>query len=435
LNTDSSVKTDASIILRLPEFRLMIGSSALGTLAGAMLAVVIGYAVFERTKSPLSLGILGLVEAIPALSFALLGGHVADRFDRRKILLIARVIAVGCALALAGLAANSVGLSLIAVYAVVFVAGVARGFADPALGALEALVVPREHLALASTYLSGAWQACAIIGPALGGVLYGLIGASNAFLIAAVFYALCVASAWGISPKPALSLEPHEQEEGVLESIRGGLRYVFSQQVLWASMALDLFAVLFGGAIALLPAFANDLLKVGPQGLGLLAAAPSAGALTATLVTARFSPVQNAGRWLLVSVAGFGVTMIVFGLSRNFALSLVMLALSGVFDGVSMVVRRLILRLLSPETMRGRIASVSSIFIGASNEIGAFESGIAASLVGVRRAVWVGGVVTLAVVAFVAGRAPKLRGLNLETHARPDVDALLELEVVANARA
>ena len=182
----------------------------------------------------------------------------------------------------------------------------------------------------------------------------------------------------------------------------------------------------------MLPAFANDLLKVGPQGLGLLAAAPSVGALTATIVTARFVPLKHAGRWLLACVAGFGVTMIVFGLSRNFALSLAMLALSGVFDGVSMVVRRLILRLLSPENMRGRIASVSSIFIGASNEIGAFESGIAASLVGVRRAVWVGGVVTLAVVAWVTSRAPELRALNLETHARPDAKLQpVEAEVVA----
>ncbi|MBF6594102.1 MAG: MFS transporter [Thermaceae bacterium] len=396
----------------------MLASSAAGTLAGAMLAVVIGYQVYERTHSPLSLGILGLVEAIPALSFALLGGHVADRFDRRGILLTTRVVALGCALSLAVLSSGS-SLGLIAVYAVVFAAGMARGFADPASGALEAQVVPREHLARASTYLSSAWQACAIVGPALGGVLYGALGATNAFLIAAAFYGVAVLCVWCIAPKPVSPL-PDAQEESVLESIRAGYRYVFSQQVLWGSMALDLFAVLFGGAIALLPAFANDLLKVGPQGLGLLAAAPSAGALTATLVTAKYSPLRYAGRWLLVSVAGFGVTMIVFGFSRNFALSLGMLALSGVFDGVSMVVRRLILRLLSPNHMRGRIAAVSSIFIGASNEIGAFESGIAASLLGVRRAVWLGGVVTLGVVAFVVSAAPVLRHLDLETHPRPD---------------
>lgn len=426
MNTDSSLRPDPSVILRLPEFRLMLVSGASGTLAGAMLAVVIGYQVYERTKNPLSLGILGLVEAIPALSFALLGGHAADRFDRRGILLLARSVAVASALALAALSASTVGLSLIAVYAVVFAAGIARGFADPASGALEALVVPREHLALASTYISGAWQACAVVGPALGGVLYAALGATETFLIVAGIYALTVACIWGIAPKPAPGLLPHEREESVLESIRGGFRYVFSQQVLWGSMALDLFAVLFGGAIALLPAFANDLLKVGPQGLGVLAAAPSIGALSATLVTARFVPLKHAGRWLLACVAGFGMTMIVFGLSRSFVLSLAMLALSGVFDGVSMVVRRLILRLLSPENMRGRIASVSSIFIGASNEIGAFESGIAASLIGVRRAVWVGGAVTLAVVAWVTAGAPQLRHLNLETHARPDSDTPLE---------
>ena len=415
--SESAPQNGASFILGLPEFRLMLLSSAAGTLAGAMLAVVIGYQVYERTHNPLSLGILGLVEAIPALSFALLGGHVADRFDRRGILLTTRIVALGCALSLAALSQGAV-LGLIAVYAVVFAVGIARGFADPASGALEAQVVPREHLARASTYLSSAWQACAIVGPALGGVLYGALGATNAFLIGAAFYSVSVLCVWGIHPKPVPPV-PDAQEESVWDSIRAGYRYVFSQQVLWGSMALDLFAVLFGGAIALLPAFANDLLRVGPQGLGLMAAA-----LTATLVTAKYPPLRHAGRWLLGSVAGFGVTMIIFGLSRNFALSLAMLALSGVFDGVSMVVRRLILRLLSPHHMRGRIAAVSSIFIGASNEIGAFESGIAASLLGVRRAVWVGGLVTLGVVAFVTNAAPVLRRLNLETHPRPDAEAI-----------
>jgi MFS family permease len=392
----------------------MLGSSAAGTLAAAMLAVVIGYQVYARSRDPLALGMLGLVEAIPALSFALLGGHVADRFDRRGIVLLTRLVAVGCALALAWLASSNT--SLIGVYAVVFVAGVARGFADPAQGALEALVVPREHLARASTYLSGAWQACAVVGPALGGVLYGVIGAPRTLLVAAGCYAISVVCTAFIKPKPVLEVAS-QASESVLESIRAGYRFVFARPVLWGSMALDLFAVLFGGAIALLPAFANDLLRVGPQGLGLLAAAPSVGALTATLFTARFTPVQHAGRWLLASVAGFGVTMVVFGFSRNFFLSLAMLALSGVFDGVSMVVRRLILRLLSPNAMRGRIAAVSSIFIGASNEIGAFESGIAASAVGVRRAVWAGGIVTLGVVGLVAGAVPALRGLNLEVAA------------------
>jgi MFS family permease len=419
--TEAHLERDPSNPLPLPEFRAMLGVSAFGALAGAMLAVVIGYQVFERSRDPLSLGILGLVEAIPALSFALLGGHVADRFDRRNIVVFTRIIAALCALALSWLASSDAGLA--GIYAVVFAAGIARGFADPATGALEALVVPRAALARGSTYLSGVAQACAVAGPALGGTLYALIGARGAFLVASALYGLCAMCAFTIAPKPVLETV-NMQRESVLESIRAGYRYVFSRQVLWASMALDLFAVLFGGAIALLPAFANDLLRVGPQGLGVLAAAPSAGALLATLVTARFVPVAHAGRWLLSSVAAFGVTMIVFGLSEYFWLSVAMLFLSGVFDGISMVVRRLILRLLSPDHMRGRIAAVSSIFIGASNEIGAFESGVAASLFGVRRAVWAGGIVTLAVVAFVAGRAPELRDLNLETHPKPD-----ELEV------
>ncbi|GEM87152.1 MFS transporter [Meiothermus granaticius] len=414
-------------MLSNPEFRLMLLSSAASTLAGAMLAVVIGYRVYERTHNPLSLGILGLVEAIPALSFALLGGHLADRFDRRGILLATRGIALLGALGLAGLS-SSTGLALVAVYVVVFVTGLARGFADPASGALEAMVVPRVQLARASTYFSSAGQACAILGPALGGLLYGTLGARGAFGIAAVFYAIATVSVGMIRPKaPPL---PQAQGESVWQSIRAGYRYVFGQQVLWASMALDLFAVLFGGAIALLPAFANDLLKVGPQGLGLMAAAPSVGALVAMLIAARYPPLRHAGRWLLASVAGFGVSIIVFGFSQSFILSLAMLALSGGFDGVSMVVRRLILRLRSPDAMRGRIAAVSSIFIGASNEIGAFESGMAASLLGVRRAVWAGGLVTLGVVALVANAAPILRGLNLLESHWPEADRRAELEAL-----
>jgi MFS family permease len=411
---DDSIHTlrpDPYASLKLPELRYLIASRAFATFAGRSLAVVIGYQIYQLTKDPLALGFLGLVEVIPALALALLGGHVADRNDRRAIILITDAVSILCALLFAFLSRPE-GTSLWGLYGVVFIAGIARGFADPAFSAFEAQVIPRHLMVNASSWLSSVGQACAIIGPALGGFAYAAFGARGTYLLIALFFSLAWLSVFLTSRKP---VPPAPEGEPILRSISLGVKYVFQNQVLVGSMALDLFAVLFGGTIALLPVFASDILKVGPQGLGFLLAAPSVGALLVMLWSTRHPPNKRAGNILLWAVAGFGLSIIVFAFSKNFFLSLVALAFTGVFDGISMVIRGAILRLRSPEHMRGRIASVSWMFIGSSNEIGALESGVAAKLLGTIPAVWIGGVVTLLVVAATALLAPELRKLDLGT--------------------
>ena len=403
-------------VLRLPEFRYLICANGLGSLGGRALVVVIGYQVYSLTKSPLALGWLGFFEALPAISLALFGGHVADRSDRRRIVLFTQTVSVLCVLGFALLSTQTHAAVLYGLYLIIFVAGIARGFSDPASSAFEAQVIPREVYVYAAGWSSSVSLGCSIAGPVLGGVAYGLVGVRNTYLLLAALYALSLFFTSRIAPKPVPTPEPGES---IWQSIAVGVRYVVHTQVIISSMALDLFAVLFGGVMALLPIFASDILKVGATGLGFMIAAPSVGALLAALWSTHRPPIRHAGSNLILSVACFGVSIIAFALSRNFLFSLGALFFTGVFDGISMVIRRSIMRLMSPENMRGRIASVSSIFIGASNEIGAFESGIAASLLGTVRSVWIGGIVTLLVVAITAAAAPKLRRLNLETHQSP----------------
>jgi MFS family permease len=415
----TEARAASKAVLRLPEFRYLLCANGLSTLGGRALAVVIGYQIYRLTKSPLALGWLGFFEALPAISLALFGGHVADRTDRRRIVLVTQSISVLCVLCFAGLSTQRHASALYGLYLITFLAGIARGFADPASTAFEAQVIPREVYVYASSWSSSVWQGCAIAGPALGGIAYDLLGVRNTYLCIAGLYALSLLCVSRIERKP---VPVPEASESIWHSIAVGVRYVLHNQVIVGSMALDLFAVLFGGTIAMLPIFASDILKVGAKGLGFLNAAPSIGALLVALWSTHHPPIRHAGRNFMFSVAGFGVAIIAFALSRNFLFSLFALFMTGVFDGVSVVVRRSVLRMFSPENMRGRIASVSWIFIGASNEIGAFESGIAASLLGTVRSVWMGGIVTLLVVAITAVAAPKLRKLNLETQEAPSVD-------------
>lgn len=396
--------------LRLPEFRYLLASIAVSTIASRALALVIGYQIYELTGDALAIAWLGLVEVIPAVSLALYGGHVADRHDRRRIVLVTTAASVGCALLFVLLSSQAKTLGVVPLYAVIFLAGIARGFADPAAGAFEAQVVPRALYVNASAWLSSVWQACAIVGPGIGGLVYYAVGATNTYAAIAVLFAVSWFCIWLIGRKP---MPVPVEGESMFASIAVGLRYVFGHQVLVSSMALDLFAVLFGGAMALLPIFAQDILKVGVRGAGLLSAAPSAGALLVMLWSTYRPPIRRAGWNLILAVAGFGLSMIVFALSTNFWISLLALAFSGAFDGVSVVIRRSILRILSPDHMRGRISAVGAIFISSSNELGAFESGVTAKLLGTVRSVWMGGLLTLAVVALAAASAPKLRQLDL----------------------
>jgi MFS family permease len=404
-------------LLVVREFRALLGARVTNSLAMSALVTVVAFQTYDITRDPLALGWLGLVEAIPALSLVLFGGHVADRRDRRTIVVITSAIMTASALGLAALAATD-SPHLLGILAVIFVTGVASGFERPAQTALEAQVVPREEAARGISFLSSVSLGGSIAGPALGGIAIALLGVAATYAGIAALLAgstLCLAL---IERKPIPDQVP---DEPVLQSLLGGIRYVARTPILAGSMALDLFAVFFGGAIALLPIFASDILFVGPIGLGLLRTAPSVGALLAMVAATHRPPGRNAGRTLLVAVAGFGASMVVFGWSTTFALSLVTLFLAGVTDGISMVIRSTILRVMSPDRIRGRVASVNWVFIGASNELGAFESGVAARLFGTAPSVLGGGLLTLGVVAAVAGLVPALRHLDLDT-ARPTDD-------------
>lgn len=369
---------------------------------------VIGYQLYKLTDDPLSLGWLGLVEAIPSLSLALLGGHLADRFERKRIVVLMTAIVALCLATITTIAANRQDANLLAIYGIVFCIGLATGFLRPASSALEQQVIPLEHIGEGNSLLSSIWLAGGITGAPLAGFSIDWLGipVTYGWITALLFISTLFLSRIGNKPAP-----PPVEGESLRESLQKGVRYVANSQPLVGSMMLDLFAVLFGGAMAMLPIFAEDILHVGASGLGFLRTAPSLGSLFVMLITSRISIVKNAGRNLLIGVGAFGVSMIVFGLSTNFWLSLVALFFSGVFDGVSMVIRRVITQRLSPEAMRGRIAAVSWVFIGASNEVGAFESGVAAKLFGVTLSVIGSGFVTLIVVTAVALKLPQLRRL------------------------
>ncbi|MBF0521732.1 MAG: MFS transporter [Candidatus Omnitrophica bacterium] len=398
--------------LKERDIRLFISSVGFFTLASRALAVVIAFQIYQITKSALSLGWLGLFEAIPAITLAPFGGYVADHFNRRKVLLITRGASVICVGVLAGVSLKTHGHTLFWLYAMIFLAGVARGFADPAGTAFEAQVVPKHLTVNASSWIGTVWISCAVIGPAAIGFIFDAVGAAKCYLILAGSFLISWVCTAFIAPKAQTILK---DKPNIFGSIREGWQALFNIQPLVAAMALDLFAVFFGGAIILLPVYASDILHVGAKGLGLLNAAPSLGALLMTLRSTKHPPIARAGRNLFWMITGFGISMIVFAFSKNFILSLVALFFSGVFDGVSMVIRRSMVRLLSPDHLRGRIAAAGSIFICASNELGAFESGMVAAWIGTVPCVAAGGLVTLIVVALTARLAPQLRALRFDT--------------------
>lgn len=397
-------------VLALPEFRALLGARFTNALGMSALATVVAFQTYDVTRQPLALGLLGLVEAIPALGLMLIGGHLADRRDRRGIILVTSLALVVGAFVLALVSLNPALVGLPLILAVVFVIGVAAGFERPAFSAFEAQVIPLEHASTGASYQGSVWTSAGIVGPALGGIAVAIIGIPATYLAITVVLAVSTVCISLIARKP---IPVPQVGERFIDSLAGGVRYVRHNQPLLGSMALDLFAVFFGGAIALLPIFASDILKVGPIGLGILRTAPSGGALIAMLISTRFRPGRHAGPIFLTCVAFFGMSMLVFGLSTNFWLSMAALFVSGLADGISVVIRSVILRVESPEGLRGRIASVNFVFIGASNELGAFESGLAASVFGVVPSIVGGGLITLGVVAAVAVFLPGLRTLDL----------------------
>ena len=396
--------------LRIADFRRLIVSHAALTIATQLQAVVVGWQVYAITKDPLSLGLVGLAEALPFIAVALYAGHVADRTGRRGIALVGTVGMAGCAIALLLFTiSGSIAHNVLPIYAVIFVSGIARSFIRPATTALSAEIVPREIYPNAVAWRTSVWQFAAVVGPAVGGLLYGFSGPTLAYEIDVALLAISLIGLWLITHRSRPSTASDDISVG--ESLQIGIRFVWSNPVILAAMSLDLFSVLFGGATALLPIFAQ-LLGSGPQGLGLLRAAPAIGSVVIGVLLAHRPPMKRAGVTLFSAVAAFGVCMIAFALSRNFWLSMALLTLSGAADNISVIIRSTMLQTMTPEGMLGRVASVNQIFIGSSNEIGAFESGVAARLLGTVPSVIFGGVMTLLVVAITSWKATALRRME-----------------------
>lgn len=406
---------DAYAALRIPDYRRFLAMRMMTTLAIQIMSVSVGYFVYDLTGDPLMLGIIGLTEALPAITISLWAGHLADKYNRRNILIGCILTLMLCSLALLSLAlmrhSLPKGVLLSGIYAVIFCTGIARGFFSPANFALLPQLVGKKLLPNAITWNSSTWEVASITGLGLGGLLYGFAGVSATFSVMTGLCLLALAAALQIASRP---VPPADHTEPALARIRDGLRFVFSSQLILSAIALDLFAVLFGGAVALLPVFAKDILKVGPEGLGILRAAMSLGAITMAFLLAHRPLGKNAGKLMLACVAGFGVSIIGFGLSKIFWLSFFFLFLAGVFDEVSVFIRSSLMQHLTPEHMKGRVSSVNSIFITSSNEIGAFESGVAAKLVGTVPSVIFGGTMTILIVLFTLWKAPKLRRLDFD---------------------
>lgn len=399
--------------LQIGDFRLFIGTRFCITLAIQIQSVVVGWQMYELTNDPLALGLIGLAEAVPNIVVSLYAGHVADVVQRKKIILACLMALLFCSSSLmfftldAGKAILSVGV--LPIYSVIFVSGIARGFLTPANFSLMPQLVPRNLYDNAITWNSTTWETAAIGGPALGGFLFGFYGITVAYAVDVALVIVSILFALSIAAKP---LPPDSGEQGVFDKIRAGLNFVFRNKIVLSAISLDLFAVLFGGAVALLPIFAKEILMAGPEVLGILRAAPSIGALLVAFYVAHNPIRRNTGRILLWCVAGFGFCMIGFGLSTSLWLSLVLLIASGAFDCVSVIIRLTLLQKLTPENMKGRVSAVNNIFIGSSNEIGMFESGVAARAMGVVPSVVFGGCMTIGVVAFIARVSKSLRRLQ-----------------------
>ena len=408
---------DPYAALRFREFNIFLLVRFAMVFAWSMQFIVIEWQVYSITKDPLSLGIIGLMEVIPAVGMALFAGHIVDQKEKRNLL-------VQCIL---GFSVISFGLFVLSlptilekyettiilygIYGLVFLGGLVRAFLGPTIFSLIALIVPKKIYPNAATWSSSTWQLASVLGPALAGFSISFIGVHWSMCVIFGFSLLALLALLNISRKPILNPKIGEP---VFESLKEGLHFVFKTRSVLGALTLDMIAVLFGGAVALLPIFAQDILQVGSEGFGVLRAAPAVGASITMLGSTRFPLHKNAGKKLLLAVFGFGVCMIVFGLSTYFWLSVIALFLSGAVDGVSMIIRQTILQLKTPDNMRGRVASVNSMFVGSSNELGAFESGVTAKLMGTVTAVVFGGTMTLLTVGLTALVSPGFRKLDLQ---------------------
>jgi MFS family permease len=411
---------DAYEVLKIADYRNYLFSRAAVTLGVNVLGPTVGWQIYEITQDPFALGLIGLAEFLPFLLVTLIGGYIADIFDRRKIMITCISLYTLCAFSLYLIThqypkvLNEYGATPI--YLIIGLTGLVRGFMSPAQTAFAAQLVPPQLYTNAATWNTMTWQLSSIGGPAVGGLLCATShSAWPSYALAAVLAIAGLGFILLVPSKHAPQLVEGKKipREGFLVSVRTGLDFVFKNQIILASLALDMFAVLFGGAVALLPAFAKDVLAVGPEGFGALRAAPAVGAFIMAWILAYRPPLANTGKILLGAVAGFGICTILFAVSRSFWFSLLMLAGTGFFDNISMVIRGTIIQLYTPNEMRGRVSAVNALFIGSSNELGAFESGLAAKFMGLVPSVIFGGSMTLVVVLTTWWKAPKLRDMSL----------------------
>lgn len=407
---------DAYKALAFPEFRAYVTGNTLFTIALLIQEVVLAYEIYKITHNPLALGLIGLAEAVPFISLVLFGGHFADNRDKKTIMQVTLSLIIASSVFLlyssTQLQSADQDFHIYSIYAVIFIIGLSKGFFSPAASSLNPFLVPKEVFANAATWNSSFWQLGSILGPGVAGFLYAYAGLSGslitviALLLGVMFCIFQIEN----RPVPAKTV----QHESIWHSLREGIAYVFKTKIILYSISLDLFSVLFGGVIAILPIFAEDILKVGAEGLGILRAAPSVGAVVTMVTLVYFPPLKHAWRNLILAIAGFGLATFVFGLSTNFWLSVTALFFTGAFDSISVVIRQTVLRFYTPDEMRGRVSSVNGVFVSTSNEMGAFESGVAAKIFGTVPSVLIGAGVTMVLVSLVAITSKELFDLKVD---------------------
>jgi MFS family permease len=410
-------KNDPYAALRIREFNIFLLIRFIMVFSWSMQFIVIEWEVYSLTKSALSLGIVGLMEVVPAILMALFAGHFVDQNEKKSLLFKCiigfLIISLGLFLLTwepfrGNLSAKTI---LYSIYFLVFLGGIVRSFLGPTIFSLLSLIVPKRDRSNAATWSSSVWQISSVLGPSVAGFSINIFGVQGSMLSVLVGSVLALIALSQISTKPILNPKIGEP---IIQSLKEGLKFVYNNKTILGALSLDMVAVLFGGAVALLPIYAQDILKVGPEGFGVLRAAPALGAFITMFISAYVLMNKNAGMKLLFSIFVFGICMIVFGLSTIFWLSVMALFLSGVVDGISVVIRQTILQLKTPDHMRGRVAAVNSIFVGSSNELGAFESGLTAKLMGTVTSVVFGGTMTLIIVVFTGFASPTFRKLDLQ---------------------
>ena len=409
------LKSDPFASVKVVEYRnLIIGR--FGFIMGLrMMSTLIGWWIYLLTNDPFAIGLVGLSEVIPALSLALYAGHVIDQSEKRKLLLKGVTLYFLASLCLVFISTKFTSSHLskhgvaVCIYFVIFCTGIFRAFTGPVFSAVIAYIVPRNDLQNATTWSQGTWLSASVTGHATGGFLIAVTGITNTLVVICGLIAVSFIFLFKLKPKPAATVKGAVR---TWESVKEGLRFVYKTKELFSSLSLDLFAVLFGGAVALIPIYARDILKVGSEGFGILNGAADLGSILIVIILTLFPAKKNQGKKFILAVGGFGLCIIVFGVSKIFLVSFFALMISGMLDGISVVVRGTIMQLKTPDFMRGRVMSVNSMFVNSSNELGQFESGITAKLMGTVPAVVFGGSMTLLVVIYTWFKSPTLRKMQ-----------------------